>query len=161
MTDDALAWWLTGMTDGEGSFFATAAARNNDPRYARLLLVFVIGLRLDDMPVLRKLHEWTKVGSLYTNGSGGGRANGYPQAQWRVVKINQLHDVIIPHFDSHPLQSKKARDYAVWREVVIHAKQSTGYQGHSQRRSPEDWVKLRGLCEQLKSVRAYAIPEED
>ncbi len=157
MNDEAMAWWLTGLTDGEGSFFATANARNNDPRYARLLLVFVIGLRLDDMPALRSLHEWTQVGRLYTNGSTGGRANGYPQGQWRVTRLDHLHNRIIPLFDAHPLRTKKARDYAVWREIVTLARSSTGYQGHSQRRSPEDWEKLRGLCKQLRAVRAYAI----
>ena len=158
MLDEAHAWWLTGLTDGEGSFFATAHARNNDPRYARLLLVFVIGLRLDDLPSLQSLHEAMQVGRLYTNRSGGGRVNGYPQAQWRVTKLNELTGVIIPHFDAHPLRTKKGRDYTVWREIVLLARSTTGYQGHPQRRSPEDWERLRGLCKRLKQVRAYVEP---
>jgi hypothetical protein len=37
---------------------------------------------------------------------------------YRVINVNTINDVIIPHFTKYPLISKKQIDFLLWSEVV-------------------------------------------
>lgn len=38
---------------------------------------------------------------------------------YRVNKINELNDIIIPHFNNYPLISNKYNDFNLWSKVII------------------------------------------
>jgi hypothetical protein len=39
-------------------------------------------------------------------------------AYFEVTKLNDLVNIIIPHFDKYPLQSAKSIDYLLWKQCI-------------------------------------------
>lgn len=105
---EAFGHWLSGFTDGEGCFYLRLTHEGRG--YVR----FEIRLRRDDAPILEDIHRYLGVGHLCNTADGG-----FFQAAFRVHKLSDFVDVLVPHFDRFPLRAKKARDYAIWREAVI------------------------------------------
>lgn len=103
---DSFGLWLSGFADGESCFSITKAT-----------VVFIIKLRDDDAPVLEYIQRTVGgIGKFYY--SGGDGKNRRRQAEWRVWRRKETL-WLTDFFDRFPLRSKKARDYAVWREAVI------------------------------------------
>lgn len=101
------AHWFAGFVDGEGCFsFVTDTTGTTAPR-------FCISLRADDKPTLEFITNSLGFGNIYHKNGWG---NSKPQvslhitssACWRLVEL----------FDQFPLQSKKKRDFAIWRQAV-------------------------------------------
>ena len=40
-------------------------------------------------------------------------------AYFEVTKLNDLVNIIIPHFDKYPLQSAKSVDYLLWEQCIL------------------------------------------
>jgi hypothetical protein len=108
--DPLFGAWLTGLTDGEGHFRASVLR-------GHLTLCFEIKLRDDDRAVLEEVRETTGIGALYA----GKRVSPseHPTLTWKVGHRDVLYSAIIPHFDAYPLRTKKAHDYAIWRQIVM------------------------------------------
>lgn len=103
---DDLGHWLAGLTDGEGCFYI-----------GQNLCSFTIKLRDDDAQLIEDVRE--QLGGIgrvsHTRNDGGTRR---PQVRWDVNRKAELV-WLTRLFDAFPLRSKKARDYAIWREAVI------------------------------------------
>ena len=116
-TDDQFGYWFAGFTDGEGCFVIA----KNQVSYKCL---FVISLRVDDLPVLKEIHDRFKIGKLYftpprvTMSRPGYSATHRATATWSVQsKSDVLRLVAI--FDRYPLRAKKRNDYRIWREAAM------------------------------------------
>ena len=81
--------WFVGFVDGEGYF---QICIQNAGRSAQTHLNITV--REDDGPVLRDI-------------------------QWRVNRIQEVVEIVIPLFDEFPLHTKKASDYHLWREAAF------------------------------------------
>lgn len=138
LTADA---WLAGFIDGEGYF---RVAVQQQRAAGAFVPIFGIGLRVDDLPVLRQAQA--AFGGRIAIKPAVGRAK--PVAQWSVVAKADLRR-IVAYLDHFPLRSKKARDYAVWREAVLL------YVTHGSRH-PD----LALLREALDEARVYEEPAE-
>jgi hypothetical protein len=40
-------------------------------------------------------------------------------AKFRVSNINDIINIIIPHFNKYPLQSAKSIDFQIWKKCVV------------------------------------------
>ena len=40
-------------------------------------------------------------------------------AKFRVSKLNDIINVIIPHFNQYPLESAKSIDFQLWKQCVM------------------------------------------
>jgi hypothetical protein len=149
--DPLFGAWLSGLTDGEGCFVAYTSAY---PEGTRLTLRFSVKLRADDGPVLDEIRETLGAGVLrFREPAPERRATHHPTVEWVVQDRGELYRHILPQFDSYPLRSKKARDYTVWREIVI---LSAGYKRTRGARMMEEvGDRLRPLIDQLRQGRAY------
>jgi hypothetical protein len=121
MSDEAFGWYVSGFVDGEG-FFLCNAMRNHShnpkfsPGYVRQWAVrFGIKLRADDGAGLRAIAARMGVGLIQARKV---IRQDNPQINWVVNRQADLMNVIIPHFERFPLQMKKARDFAIWKECV-------------------------------------------
>jgi len=91
---------------------------------------------------LRRLQEITGVGTLRRHAA---RGTTRPIVQWRASAVSELRR-LVAIFDRYPLRSRKARDYAIWREAVLLL---------SQPPSRERAERLRRLKAELHAARAY------
>lgn len=129
------AFYLAGLTDGEGCFSIRPTGCS-----------FIINLRDDDSDLLQWLCATFNVGTVTygKDASADGKIR-RPVARWTVSRKREVL-WLTRVFDAFPLKSKKARDYAVWREAVI------------------DWAAGSAAClpeyqAKLKAAREYVSPD--
>lgn len=113
-------YYITGFTDGEGTFTYCRVPRQNT-----ITLVYAIKLHVRDYELLRKIQEFFRVGKLYNvkpsplahfKNPTSGHA-----AYYRVTKMPDLLK-IVAHFDKYPLQGDKAKSYELWKKMVFYKK---------------------------------------
>jgi hypothetical protein len=101
--------WFAGFADGEGCFYLGPSANGGvQPQ-------FKIGLRADDVSILRELQVEFGGSISFAIQRKNGREHSL--VNWAVAgKVDLAR--LIAYFDEFPLRAKKARDYAIWREGV-------------------------------------------
>lgn len=113
---DAFGNWFAGLTDGEGCFLI--GTRNYKSPRANYICQFHIGLRDDDKPILSRIHDTLGIGIIqnfpvYPNDT----PNAHPTTRFRICAINECTE-LVKMFEKYPLQSKKQRDFAIWKQAV-------------------------------------------
>ena len=101
--------FVTGFTDAEGCFMLNVKHKNNlNKRY--IMPIFSIQLHIRDKDLLLEIKSFFKdVGKIYI----------YKKAiMYRVRKLDDITNIIIPHFDRFPLISKKQSDYILFKNIV-------------------------------------------
>jgi len=120
---EAFGRWLSGFTDGEGNFqiHQQSCKKDGKPR-GEYYGSFKIGLRCDDRPILEEVMAYFGCGQIYHVTPSGARVRPgtNPQAHWMAYRLEHLVGQIIPHFEAFPLRAKKARDFVIWRQAVLH-----------------------------------------
>ena len=138
--------WLSGFTDGEGSFLAGVS-------HDHINIKFSIKLRDDDRPVLENIRTTLGIGSIYASKpSASCRLRANPACEYAVTSLIDLHSVIVPHFDLYQLRAKKASDFAIWREIVTIA---VGYKRGGGRLLDKAGSALLPRIQRLREVRRY------
>ena len=97
--------FVSGFIDAEGSFSTAVYYKN---RWC-VNSVFKISLHLKDKELLNSIQAFFGVG----------RVTGSVSADYRVERISDLVEVIIPHLDKYPLISKKKADYELFKRIVF------------------------------------------
>lgn len=134
--------WLAGFADGESNFDIHKQNRDGkDYYYCR----FEISLRADDGGVLEMLKKHLG-GKVYYGETSSQNGNANPKGRWEMVAREECVR-LATLFDRFPLQSKKARDFAIWREAL---KVSCDHAGTSR---PD---LMAPFWEQLRGTRPYA-----
>lgn len=99
-------WFITGFTDGEGSFILTIIKDNKYKLGWRAACRFVISLNKKDLKLLDNIKEYFGVGNVFLMGKDS--------SQYRVESLNGLA-IIINHFEKYPLITKKQADFALFK----------------------------------------------
>jgi hypothetical protein len=101
---------VTGYTDGEGCFsIKTIVAKTTKIGYT-VRLLYQITVHSSDIEILYKLKAYfNNVGDIVTT-------NYY--VSYRVTKLSDIINVIIPHFNGYPLQSTKLVSYYLFCAVA-------------------------------------------
>lgn len=103
-------WWITGLCDRSASFGIIPSLRDNPKgKKWEVRAVFEILVAPASKPILEKILEFFKVGKIQKSGAN---------YVYRVTKINDLLNVIIPHFQTYTLISTKLRTFLVWTNAV-------------------------------------------
>jgi hypothetical protein len=90
--------FITGFTDGEGSFSISVRDINKDTKKGKIFYVFSIVLHKKDESILRNIPFTLGIGKIYTHAKQG--------VQFRVESKKELL-ILIEHFDKYPLITKK------------------------------------------------------
>jgi hypothetical protein len=160
--------WLSGFADGEATFGLRLCEQTDraKPR-PNATAGFRITLRDDDAEVLRLIQSFWGCGTLSFHPNSRSRIpNANPIAIYSVQRVADLMDVVVPHFERHPLRAKKRSDFEVWRRGVellaeIQGRPLIGHLGKGgtlPRWTEADREKLISLSGELKAQRRYAAP---
>jgi len=154
MPDDQFYDWFAGISSGEATFYSRMKElpSGNTTVYNE----FKITLRVDDKPLLDTIQRRLGVGMVHrVKAYGGAKA----QASFRVIDKHQQFYVLVPIFDEHQLESKKERDYEVWREIV-HISVTSDPTEHAEELA-ELVRKLREGREKFINEKSYGIDPEE
>lgn len=152
MSESAFGWYFTGISDGEACFhvqrYLSKTKQGPIPRFnARFRIV----LRGDDAPALESIARRIGCGRTYRSDYSRRTSTirGNPQIEWVVIRASELAEKIVPHFEAFPLQTKKARDFGVWKQIVS----LLCSKGRTYR--PGEIEALQGLMDRLRCGRQY------
>jgi hypothetical protein len=158
----AFGHYLSGLTDGEGSFVLTLqhVEKNKIGR-----VIFDLCLRADDIDILKKVQSFLGCGRLYFYSLN--RSN--PVVYFKVTKHPDIWNKIVPHFDAFPLRAKKRHDYTIWRAAISWWMSEFNGRNHHGRRYchgavkqwfPEHQAIFNEFIKQLKITRQYPTTEQ-
>lgn len=108
--------YIVGFIDGEGSFsigvYKDKTMRNK---------VFVkpeleIELRADDREILERIQKTFGCGRIYE--CNYERYGWYPHVKYKISRLDDLCNVLIPFFEKYPPQAKKAQTFKYFKQVV-------------------------------------------
>jgi hypothetical protein len=153
--DPAFANWFAGFADGEGCFYiGRICNRSTGVEYVNYRVAFTLAIRDDDRPILEQIQENIGTGRLGTRKprNVGTFKSVAPMATLEVGTKAGAR-VLVDLFDRYPLRSKKARDFAIWREALI--EWETKSRGRAAATSRHDWSKMAQLHQDLIAVRKY------
>jgi len=152
-TSDSFGYWFSGFFDGEGHLGVSTRRRDNGCTERRLLVQIM--LRDDDMSVLHYIEENLGVGFIYAT-KGHGATN--PKGTFRVERVKDLAEVMVPLFEKYPLHSKKSREFVIWKELVRTSYTSTlgGYSQRANTPQAHSDAFSEGLIA-IRQIRTYAV----
>ncbi|MEW6213300.1 MAG: LAGLIDADG family homing endonuclease [Acidobacteriota bacterium] len=151
---DAFGYWFSGFFDGEGCL-GVMSRRRKDGYFERRLGIQIM-LRDDDVDAIRRIKDNLKIGLVYETSKPNRTTN--PKATFRVEKIQDLAEIIIPLFEKYPLYTKKGREFTIWKRLVVAQYVST-LGGYSQRTSRPDEYNAafdEGM-NAIREIRTYSL----
>lgn len=142
-------WFITGLVDAEGSFVVNIVKKD---RSFSAIVSFEIALNEKDKNILEMLKEYFSVGNIFYNSCD----NTY---KWKVSSIDQLYNIIIPHFNKYYLLTQKRADFELFASIVKTIKGKD----HLSTKGLQDIVNLKasmnlGLTEKVKIYFPDTIP---
>ncbi len=108
---------VVGFADGEGCFCVPISVHTTLVRRREVRPTFEIEVREDDLPILRKIQRVLGCGAIY-------RLEFKRYEKWRphvklkVSKLSDLHNILVPFFEQHPLQAKKRKSFRIFKRIV-------------------------------------------
>ena len=97
--------WLAGFTSGEGSFLIEISASKMYSVGSQVRLVFQLTQHSRDYQLLFCIYELLGCGHIYKKGDG-------EILDFRVRKLDDIINKIIPFFNNYPIRGVKALDFA-------------------------------------------------
>lgn len=145
-------YWVTGFTDAEGSFSIDVSKQSNTNSGRKVNPEFRINLHLRDILLIRKIHSFFGVGSVYE------RENDV--AIYSVKSLEDIKNIIIPHFDKYPLITQKKADYILFKEVInlLNKKAHRDTEGVKKIIGFKSSMN-KGLSEKLRDQFPFVLPE--
>lgn len=147
--------WLSGFSDGEATFYLSAKTRIGGSGW-HLAERFAIGLRADDGEILHEIRAYLRCGRVIPIRKYGGSN---PQLRFVVDAHRDQVEHVVPHFDAHPLRSRKARDFEVWRRGVMMReeviKRGPRGRGNTPQWTDHDVLRFVMLKQELEAQRRF------
>ena len=109
--------YVCGFIDGEGSFSISIGKHKTLKRGYEVRPEFEIEVRKDDQEVLERILITIGIGRIYD--CSYDRYGWYPHVKYKITSIWDMKEFLFPFLDSYPLQAKKAKAYAIFREIVL------------------------------------------
>lgn len=102
-------YWISGFSDAEACFSIIIFKRSQITQQWRVQASFEINLHSKDLDILYRINDFFGVGLVHK------RTN---LCVYRVTKVKDLVNVIVPHFLNYPLLTQKHLDFLLWVKVV-------------------------------------------
>ena len=132
--------YLVGLTDGEGCFYVHVRARQSNSLRPRVDTHFYIKLHEEERGLLEKVKDAFGCGAVYAQKET--RANHSQCYRFEINAKRDIHNVVIPFFEKHPLQSRKQKSFEIFREIAMMVK-------GKEHKTAEGFKKIQGLKSQM------------
>ena len=144
--NDVDGGYVTGLIDGEGSF--TTCVKSKDGNLVNLAPRLQINLRADDREIIEWLRNYFNCGLIQDIKKNNIKRN--PVVCLTIYSLYDIMKSVIPHFDIYPLRAKKAKDYEIWKKMVL-------MQAEFYRRpwTTEIRHEMNDLYKKLKNIRLF------
>lgn len=109
--------YVAGFIDGEGSFSVSIGKHKTLKRGFEVRCEFEIELRADDWDILERILTTIGVGKVYD--CSYERYGWYPHAKYKITSVKDMVKYLFPFLDQYPLQAKKAKVYALFKEIAL------------------------------------------
>jgi hypothetical protein len=103
-------FWLAGFVEAEGCFSVTIFKSKTSKFGEAVKLSFILTQNVRDEDLMKSLIEY--LGCGYTTLENRGTID------FKVTKISNIRDVIIPFFNKYPLQGVKSKDFSDFCKAV-------------------------------------------
>jgi hypothetical protein len=103
--------YISGLTQTDGSFFCSLAISSKYRFGIQFRPKFTITTDLDSKYVLDTIKLFFNCGNVRIN-------NKYHTAEFEVEKIEELNNIIIPHFLNYPVFCAKLHAFNLFKEIV-------------------------------------------
>lgn len=150
--DAAFAYYLAGLTDGEGCFRI-----HKQKAGAYYACHFQIKLRADDRPILEHVQLFLGLGRIVeiaATDAGGRHAK---PAIMFIVDTREGCIRVRDVFRKYPLRAKKRLDFAIWSEALegwIQQERGNRWDG------PSDKSRMKAAWLKLREARGYSDPPQ-
>lgn len=155
---EAFGHWLSGFTDGEGCFYLTQYHKQTRPAPS-FGAGFTISLRADDLAIMKTIQSFFGCGRICEYRRDPAKQRSKPAFRFAIYRKDDLTQIVIPHFDSHPLLAKKAIDFSIWKDAVL----LMDHVSCRRRRGkfldwlPNELLQMNALYDSLKSQRQFQL----
>jgi len=144
--------WLAGLTDGEGTFKLHTTPRG---KYVQREIGFKIELRDDDTKALNLIQELLGCGTVVFHERKKPKVKAKPMATFKSCSLADLAEIIVPLFSAYPLQTKKAREFEIWKHIVLTRYHDTSSATVHRKYSEAYCLAFDSAYDQLDSIRKY------
>jgi hypothetical protein len=99
--------WVSGFTDAECTFALKIIKRSGYTLGWGVEPNFIVGLHAKDLPLLEKIQSFFGVGKISIGNNNA--------VFYYVSSVQELTNVIIPHFENYPLFTQKKADFILFK----------------------------------------------
>lgn len=104
--------WITGFVDAEGCFTIKFNKSKSCKTGWFVQAIFQIKLHVRDENLLFKIKSFfNEAGTIRIDSKDN-------KVSYRVYKIDDINNIIIPHFENYPLITNKQSDFILWKDIV-------------------------------------------
>jgi len=108
--------YVSGFVDGEGCFAICIGKHRTLKTETEIKLEFEIELVEEDRRILERIREALGCGNIYTLDYD--RYGWRPHVKYKVQKLSDFTEKLIPFFRKYPLQAKKKRSLEIFAKAV-------------------------------------------
>jgi len=135
-----MACWISGFTDGEGSF-VISVIKNPTTRFGKQIFPeFVITQGAKSLSALEAIKDFFGCGSIVLNK----RYDNHTEDLYRycIRSISELKEIVIPFFDQFPLKTYKQNDFILFKKALE-------MMGEKQHLEQQGWDTILELASQM------------
>ena len=145
-------YFVTGFCDAESSFQVLVTKNKNSRLGWSARLFFTIGLNSRDLALLLRIKEFFGCGYIVKNYNKN-------EVSFRVTSLEDLTNILIPHFIKYPLLTQKAADFKLFLQVTEIIKNK----GHLTTEGLQEIINIKssmnlGLSDELKLNFINTVP---
>jgi|GEM_PF-279105 hypothetical protein len=150
--------YVAGFIDGEGCFAISIGQHKTLKNRREIKLEFEIELRADDRQILERIRETLGCGNIYELNYE--RYGWHPHVKYKIQKLQDFQEKLIPFFRKYPLQAKKAKSFRIFCQAVeaVAKKEHLTPRGIQKFRKYQQRMRIDGKKTVTARVRENRLP---